>query len=211
MIAEGVIALIWATAGMTLYENPAALAAAGNPGLVVDSVCRALLGPIGGMIAVIGVVVLPITSGDTAFRAARLIIADAFKSPQKFIESRLVIAIPIFVVGGILTQVDFNVLWRYFAWSNQTLAALTLWVCAAYLARSGPHRHWIASLPATYMTATVTSYLCVAPEGFQMAYAPAVGIGCAAAGVALVLFLFRLPFLRQNVPLTIDAPETDAE
>ncbi|MDR2573486.1 MAG: carbon starvation protein A [Desulfovibrio sp.] len=202
MIAEGAIALIWATAGMTLYESPVALAAVGNPGLVVDQVCRMLLGPMGGLFAVAGVVMLPITSGDTAFRAARLIIADAFKVPQKFIESRLAISIPLFIVGGILTQVDFHVLWRYFAWSNQTLAMLTLWVSAAYIARSS-RLHWIATLPATYMTAVVTSYLCVAPEGFQMAYPFAVIMGCVAAALALVFFLFKLPAFRRDIPLEI--------
>ncbi|MDR2054622.1 MAG: carbon starvation protein A [Desulfovibrio sp.] len=205
MIMEGVIALVWATAGMTLYKSPEALAAVGNPGLVVDQVCRALLGPAGGLLAIVGVAALPVTSGDTAFRAARLLIADAFRAPQEAIESRLAIAIPLFIVGGVLTQVDFHVLWRYFAWSNQTLATLTLWVCAAYAARCSG-MHWVATLPATYMTATVTSYLCAAPEGFQMAYTPSVAIGCAAAALALGLFLRRLSVFRRDVPLETAAP-----
>jgi carbon starvation protein CstA len=205
MIAEGVIALVWATAGMTFFHSGPELAAAiagGGPANVVNTVCRTLLGPVGGVLAILGVVALPVTSGDTAFRAARLVIADFTGISQKKAPARLSVAVPLFIIGGILSQVDFNIIWRYFGWSNQTLATVVLWASAAYAVKRGVC-HWLITFPATFMTATIISYICVAPEGFKMPYNTSVTIGIVAAVVALGLFLSRLNWFRNNVVLEL--------
>ncbi|HSN65139.1 MAG TPA: carbon starvation CstA family protein, partial [Fusibacter sp.] len=167
MIAEGVIALIWAAAAMSFYGSTEALAAAGSPAVVVNDISTTMLGVFGGILAVLGVVAAPITSGDTAFRSARLVIADAFKIKQEKLMSRFLIAIPLFAVGISLTFIDFTIIWRYFAWSNQTLATIVLWTSATYLYKNSKP-HWIASLPAAFMTAVVTTYIIVAPEGLKL-------------------------------------------
>ena len=189
MVAEGFIGLVWATVGMTFYTSPEALAAAGGPANVVNETARALMGPIGGVLAILGVVALPVTSGDTAFRAARLTIAEMFNFKQSAIPARLAIAIPIFAIGVVLNFVDFNVIWRYFGFANQALAAIMLWAAAAYLYRK--HRlHWICTVPATFMTAVCTSYICYEPKmGFGMGIQTADIIGVIAAAICLVAFL----------------------
>ena len=137
MIAEGVVALIWAAAAIAFFGSTGELgkqmAANGGQGWVVSTISNTLLGKIGGALAILGVVACPVTSGDTAFRSARLTIADSLKFKQGPIMNRLVITIPLFVIGFILTKIDFNILWRYFAWSNQTLAMIVLWAAAMYL------------------------------------------------------------------------------
>lgn len=207
MIIEGVVALIWATAGLTLYESSAALQTALNNGGgasgVVSSICKTLLGDVGGLMAILGVVVLPITSGDTAFRASRLIVADFFGLSQKSLLSRLAIAIPLFGVGVYLSQVNFEVIWRYFAWSNQALATIVLWTGAAYLTRLGAW-HWLASLPAAFMTVVVTTYILYVDLGFGLPYDLAVAGGLAAAVLALVIFLSSLKTFREKVPFELE-------
>ncbi len=199
MIGEGFIALIWATVGMTFYQSPAELQAAlasGGPANVVNQSALSLMGSIGGILAVLGVIVLPITSGDTAFRAARLTIAEVFNFNQTPSKNRLSIAIPLFIVGAILTQVDFNVIWRYFGWSNQTLACIMLWAGAAYLYRKGRF-HWIASIPATFMTSVVVCYICMDKNlGFGIDYTISVYIGIAGALIAIGSFL---AFANKNI------------
>ncbi|MEG6506059.1 carbon starvation CstA family protein [Nitratidesulfovibrio sp. 1201_IL3209] len=193
MIAEGVIALIWATLGMTFYSSPEALdatLAAGGPGKVVKDVSISLMGPVGGILAILGVVVLPITSGDTAFRSARLTIADFLNFSQVEHVKRLVIAVPLFVVGAILSQMNFDIIWRYFGWANQTLATIVLWAAAAYLVRRGMF-HWIASAPATFMTSVCTTYLCYAKIGLGMPLNVSTWIGLAVAAGSLILFLSK--------------------
>ncbi|HBP80782.1 MAG TPA: carbon starvation protein A, partial [Halomonas sp.] len=125
MIAEGVIAMIWAAAAMSLFQGEQSLSdvlAAGGPAAVVGEVSTTMLGAVGGTLAVLGVIVLPITSGDTAFRSARMIIADYLKVEQKPIVKRILIALPLFVASYALTHMDFTLLWRYFSWANQTTA-----------------------------------------------------------------------------------------
>ena len=197
MIAEGLIALIWAAAGMTFYNGTPGLGAAlkaGGPGGVVHEISTTLLGSIGGVLAVLGVVVCPITSGDTAFRAARLTIADTFNYKQKPILNRLYIAVPIFIIGAILSQIDFNIVWRYFAWTNQTLAMIVLWAAAVYLVKNRL-LHWIATVPATFMSAVSVTYILQAPEGFKLPVTISYPIGIISA---LILFGIFLSFVIKN-------------
>lgn len=167
MVAEGIIALIWAAAAMSFFGGTEGLLAAGSPGVVVNTISNSILGRVGGILAIFGVVACPITSGDTAFRSARLSIADAFKVKQTKSSSRFFIAIPLFAVGVALCFIDFTIIWRYFAWSNQTLATIALWTGAVYLSNENK-LHWIATIPATFMTSVITSYILMAPEGLSL-------------------------------------------
>ncbi|MGE4264887.1 MAG: carbon starvation protein A [Desulfovibrio sp.] len=192
MVAEGFIGLVWATVGMCFYQSPEALnasLAAGGPANVVNEACTTLLGGFGGVLAILGVVVLPITSGDTAFRAARLLISDFAKYSQKEAVKRLYIAVPLFVIGYIISLANFDVIWRYFGWANQTLAAIVLWTAAAYCIKRGKN-HWIATVPATFMTVVTNTYLCNATIGFNLPMEVSTPIGVASGAVALMLFLF---------------------
>jgi carbon starvation protein CstA len=194
MIAEGVIAMIWAAAGMAFFNGVGGLqeAFANNGGAagVVFTISTQLLGPVGGVLAMLGVIACPITSGDTAFRSARLTIADAINFEQGPIAKRLLLSAPLFIVGFALTKIDFNIIWRYFAWSNQTLAMIVLWASAAYLVKQGKS-HWMASLPATFMTAVSITYIMQAPEGFKLASSIAYPVGAIAAVAAMVLFIYK--------------------
>jgi carbon starvation protein CstA len=171
MIAEGAIALVWAAAGMSFFDGSEglqkALATLGGPAGVVRHVSISMLGAFGGTLAILGVVVLPITSGDTAFRGARLLIADFLDMKQASMTSRLKISVPLFVVGFLISLIDFNFIWRYFSWANQTTAMIMLWAAAAYLYQENK-LHWIASIPATFMTAVSMTYILQAPEGFGL-------------------------------------------
>ncbi len=193
MIAESVIALIWAAAAMTFFGGTGGLAEAlanGGPGAVVNKISITLLGAVGGTLAVLGVIVLPITSGDTAFRSARLTIADFLGIKQGKIANRFMISIPLFVIGYTLSQLDFTIIWRYFAWSNQTLAMIMLWTAATYLAKNGKF-HWITTIPATFMTAVTITYILQAPEGFRLGTQISYPVGMLAAALAMGLFLIR--------------------
>jgi len=194
MIAEGVIAMIWAAAGMAFFKGipglQDALANGGGPAGVVYTISTSLLGPIGGVLAMLGVIACPITSGDTAFRSARLTIADAMKFDQVPLNKRLMLSLPLFAVGFALTKIDFNIIWRYFAWSNQTLAMIVLWAAAAYLVTE--HKsHWMASIPATFMTAVSATYLMQAPEGFKLSTTIAYPVGLIVALAAIAFFLMK--------------------
>jgi carbon starvation protein CstA len=194
MIAEGIVAMIWAAAAMTFFDGVSALNATmaehgNNPAWAVNEISKGFLGVLGGALALLGVVAAPITSGDTAFRSARLTIADALRVKQGPIVRRLVITIPLFVIGFMLTKIDFGVIWRYFAWSNQSLATIMLWTAAMYLARKRSF-HWLASVPAVVMTAVCVTYILTAPEGFAFDYGLSVVIGMTAALLALAAFLF---------------------
>ena len=193
MIAEGIIALIWAAAAIAFFGSTGELGkqmgAHGGQGWVVSTISKTLLGPVGGILAILGVVACPVTSGDTAFRSARLTIADVFGFKQGPIANRLAISIPLFAIGFALTLIDFNIIWRYFAWSNQTLAMIVLWAAAMYLAVNKKF-FLIAAAPATFMTAVSVTYILVAPEGFKLATAIAYPAGIGAALAALALFLF---------------------
>jgi len=192
MIAEGIIALIWATAGLSFYDTPEALnavIASGSPSAVVNEVCNTLLGPFGGFLAVMGVVILPITSGDTAFRSTRLIIAETFKMEQKLPVKRLLIAVPLFVIAFLISTQDFAVIWRYFGWSNQTLATLVLWSAAVFLVQKDKF-HWIASIPATFMTSVIFAFILQAKIGFGLPVMFSNITGGVVAIVVFAVFLF---------------------
>ncbi|EVU19851.1 carbon starvation CstA family protein, partial [Vibrio parahaemolyticus V-223/04] len=161
MIGEGVIALIWCAIALSFFGSLEALSEAvknGGPGNVVYSASFGLLGVFGGIIAFLGVVILPITSGDTAFRSSRLILAEYFNMEQKTLRNRLLMAVPLFVIGGVLTQVDFGIIWRYFGFANQTTAVMMLWTASAYLLRHNK-LHWITTIPAMFMTTVCVTFI----------------------------------------------------
>ena len=191
MILEGFIAMIWAAAAMNFFDGGIlGLQGALPAPNVVTEVSRGLLGPVIGTVVILGVIFFPITSGDTAFRAARLILADSFKFSQQPIKNRFVLALPIFAIGIALCFIDFGIIWRYFAWSNQTLATIVLWTAAAYLAKTGKN-YWIALVPATFMTVVVTSYIIIAPEGFRVPnYAIGLTAGLVTAAALFVTFIY---------------------
>ncbi len=191
MIAEGVIALIWAAAAMSFYGGTQGLAGAGAAAVVVNDISSTLMGTVGGILAVLGVVAAPITSGDTAFRSARLAIADALNMKQESIASRFIIALPLFAIGVALCFIDFTIIWRYFAWSNQTLATIVLWTSAVYLVRHNK-LHWIATIPATFMTAVITAYIVVAPEGLGFGESIGIPVGIVTAAAAFVVFMMKI-------------------
>lgn len=200
MIVEGIIGLVWATAGLSFYESPEQMQAvitSGTPSAVVNQVCEGLLGKYGGFLAILGVIILPITSGDTAFRSTRLILAETFKLKQLATLNRLIIAVPLFVVAFILTQIDFSVIWRYFGWSNQTLAMLVLWSAGVWLARNGKF-HWIATVPATFMTAVTVSFILFMKIGFRLPYMISNITGVVIAVLALIYFLYKARQFNKN-------------
>lgn len=166
MICEGVVALIWATAAIAYcggVEGLNAAAAAGKtPAILVNEICRSWLGTFGAIIAIIGVVFCPITSGDTAFRSLRLIIAEALKIDQKSIKKRILTVLPIFAFALVVCFVDFSTIWRYLGLGNQIIAMLVLWTGAKFLAKHGK-AHWALSIPATFITFICICYLMVAP------------------------------------------------
>ena len=211
MISESVIALVWAAAGVAFYGTTELLndALANGASNVVYEISTGVLGTFGGILAIVGVIVCPITSGDTAFRSARLILAETFKLDQKKIKNRLVITVPLLVVGGLLTwfaianDSGFQTVWRYFSWSNQTLAMVALWVATAYLLKKGKYRFGslLTALPATFMTAVSTTYILMAKEGFKLDQTVSYIIGAVAASVLLTVYLVFL--IRNNIKSSI--------
>jgi len=171
MITEGLVALIWAAAAIHFagsYQGLAdLLGPKSNPAVVVNQICQNWLGTAGAILAVLGVVAAPVTSGDTAFRSSRLIAADVLHFKQDKFWKRLSLSLPLFAIALLLMLVDFNILWRYFAWSNQTIGCVVLWMATVWLCRHGRF-YWIAFIPAMFMTVVCTSYILVAPEGFSL-------------------------------------------
>lgn len=196
MISEGVVALIWAAIGMSFYGginelNVIMEANQGNAAVIVNEISNSLLGKFGGLLALLGVVAAPITSGDTAFRSARLIVADFLNFKQGPVRNRLMISIPLFAIGFLLTRIDFSVIWRYFAWTNQTLAMVVLWSITVYLTREKKN-FWITLIPAVFMTAVTTTYLLFAPEGFSLSKEISYTIGITIAiGLLATFFVFQ--------------------
>ena len=175
MVAEGIIALIWAAAGCALYEVTGGLNTglaeilSGGQSAAIYDVCSKTMGGVGIALAMIGVVVCPITSGDTAFRSARLTLSDWFHIDQGRYANRLKLCIPVLGVGAVLGignavgAIDYTVIWRYFSWTNQTLAMIVLWAASMYLV-SEKKNFWITAVPATFMSAVSSTYFILAPE-----------------------------------------------
>lgn len=173
MITESIIALIWAAIGMAFFHGPdslvAALAEHGNDAAwAVGTISNTTLGAVGGFIALFGVVAAAITSGDTAFRSARLIVADVLKFEQRTLWKRFAIACPLFLIGIVLLFVDFDVVWRYFAWTNQAMSVVTLWVIVVYL-KKHKRNIWVALPPAMLMTYICTSFVFISGQFIGMA------------------------------------------
>lgn len=199
MITEGIVALIWATVSSWFFFDGGAAATgaaltASAPDVVVK-VSESWLGVLGGILAILGVVAAPITSGDTAFRSARLIVADFLNLTQKPIRNRLMISIPLFIIAGFLLWYNiadedgFNVIWRYFGWANQTLAVFMLWTATAYLVKNKKGlAYMITMLPAAFMTSVCTTYLCVAKIGFNMPTSWNYIIGASVFALSIIIF-----------------------
>ena len=192
MITEGIVALIWAAAATYFFHENGMEES--NASVIVDAITKEWLGTIGGVLAILGVIAAPITSGDTAFRSARLIVADFLGLEQKSMRRRLYICIPMFVaaIGLLLYSLrdanGFNMIWRYFAWSNQTLAVFTLWALTVYLVIS-KKPYIVTLIPALFMTAVCSTYIFVAPEGLGMENGISQIIGFAITIVVLAFFL----------------------
>ena len=189
MIVEGIVALIWAAAANYFFmQNGKDVS---NAAIIVNDITKHWLGAIGAVVAVLGVIFAPITSGDTAFRSARLIVADMLKMPQQKIKNRLIICLPLFVVAaGILwyslaDKQGFDIIWRYFAWSNQSLSVFTLWAMTVYLYNNKRKYTLVALIPALLMTMVTVLYILIAPEGFTLPY----NIGLAIATLCVLLVL----------------------
>ena len=200
MISESIIALIWAAVATAFFGGAHALAEAlaanGNSAAwAVNIISNTTLGIAGGILALLGVVAAPITSGDTAFRSARLIVADIFRIEQRTQWKRFAIALPLFVAGYLITRVDFTVVWRYFAWTNQTLATIVLWAVVVWLF-AAKRNYFVALLPAVFMTFICASFVFVSGQFFGMENRPA-AYALAGAATAVVL-CFILLKLRRN-------------
>lgn len=192
MLAEGVVAAVWALAGIAAfpggYPELKALIAQGGPGLVVNKISTTYLGSLGGIMAILAVAIFPITSGDTAFRSLRLTIVDAFKIPQS-LRNRLLVSIPILGIAYFMTKIDFSLIWRYFAFSNMLLSTSVLWLATKYLFDRKTF-HWIVSLPAIAGTSLTVAYIMTSEIGFGL---PAsandpIGIGCAVVCLGLLIY-----------------------
>ena len=190
MVVEGIVALIWAAAATTFFQEHGTNFTAAQ---VVDFICKDWLGALGGILAVLGVIAAPITSGDTAMRSARLILADMLHMEQNSISKRLLLCLPLFVASlgllifSILNATGFTIIWRYFSWCNQTLSVFTLWAITVYLVLEKKN-YFVTLLPALFMTCVVTTYICIAPEGFRLNETISYVIGGVATVAAMFIF-----------------------
>lgn len=200
MVTEGIVALIWAAAAVAFtkgYSGLQEFLGTGSPAILVNDLSKSWLGAFGGVLAILGVIAAPITSGDTALRSARLIAADFMNLEQKKIVKRLAISLPIFAICFIIMLLPYDALWRYFAWCNQVLSVFTLWTITVYLAKH--HKTYLVTLfPALFMTVVTVTYIFFAPEGFgiitdrlwgfKIGYEISLGIGIATASIFFMLF-----------------------
>lgn len=206
MIAEGIVALIWAAVGSYFFyasptpgyqEMEVATGYATAAPKIVALVTQDWLGLLGGILAVMGVIVAPITTGDTALRSARLIVADWLKIDQRQKAKRLYISIPIFLFSLLLLlwQIEnpegFNVIWQYFGWGNQVLSVIGLWTITVYLA--GENKcYWVTLLPAMFMTCVCITFLCVSKQAFAIDYTIGCIAGVTAMAATTILFFTHL-------------------
>ena len=195
MVCEGVIALIWAAAGCSIYEvtdglnvGLKAILANGQSAAIYD-VCKKTMGGVGVALAMLGVIACPITSGDTAFRSARLVLADWFKFDQKNFKNRLVLCVPLLAVGAFVGHLDYTIVWRYFSWTNQTLAMIVLWTASMYLYKEKKN-YWITAVPATFMSAVSMTYFFYAKECLNLGTTVAYPAGIIVAVIILGIFIY---------------------
>ncbi|WP_408071818.1 carbon starvation protein A [Butyrivibrio sp. JL13D10] len=197
MLTEATIALIWAAAGVAFYGSTQllnnAITSLGQSGTVYE-ISTKMLGNIGGVLAIVGVVACPITTGDTAFRSARIMVSELTHLNQRKIKNRLLITFPLLVIGAILTQLDFNILWRYFSWANQTLAMITLWTCTSYLLKESDNKYksLITALPATFMSAVSLTYILMAKEGLRLSATIGYPAGLIFAAILFIVYIWKL-------------------
>ena len=199
MVTEGIVALIWAAAATYFFDVngivDAATGKAYSGAVVATEISKNWLGTFGGLLAILGVVAAPITSGDTALRSARLITADFLHLEQRNIPKRLMISLPLFVITGSLLYYSFQdaqgfkIIWRYFAWSNQTLSAFTLWTITVYLVLQKKN-YYIALIPALFMTMVCSTYILIAPEGLHLSGAFSYPAGAVCTVIAMVWFKY---------------------
>mgnify|MGYP000731230484 FL=1 len=188
MMSEGIVACVWAVAGMAAfpggYEELQAILNQGGPGLVVKEVATSYLGAVGGIIAIMAVAIFPITSGDTAFRSLRLTIVDAFDIHQS-LRNRLLLATPILLIAYWITFLDFALIWRYFSFSNMLLSTSVLWLATKYL-YDRRALIWITAIPASIGTAVTVSYIISAQIGLGLSRDIAIPAGVVAAVISLI-------------------------
>lgn len=195
MVAEGIIALIWAAAGCSIYEGAKLLEMGGGCPATVYDICSKTMGSVGLVLAMLGVIACPITSGDTAFRSARLTLADWMKIDQKSYANRLKLCVPVLGIGAVLGignalgKIDYNIIWRYFSWTNQTLAMIVLWAASMFLYREKKN-YWITAVPATFMSAVSMTYFFSAPECLHLSTAIAYPVGIVLAALFLGIFMY---------------------
>ena len=195
MVCEGIIALIWAAAGCSIYEVTGGLntgladALANGQSAAIYDVCSKTMGGIGIVLAMLGVIACPITSGDTAFRSARLTLADWFKLDQGSFRNRLILCVPLLAVGAVIGHLDYTIVWRYFSWTNQTLAMIVLWTASMYLFRQKKN-YWITAVPATFMSAVSVTYFFAADECLGLPVSVAYPVGIIGAALILGIFIY---------------------
>lgn len=206
MVAEGCVALIWAGAAMSFFGSMDGFHSFmgehnNNASVAVNEIAYGWLGKVGAILVLLGVVAAPVTSADTAFRSCRLMLADAFKINQKSFISRASLCIPIFLISFILLQVNFDIIWRYFAFTNQTLAAITLWAITVYL-KQQKKNYFITLFPAIFMTLVCSTYIMIAPEGFHRSLQVSLFVAAAFTIFVTDIFLYR-----ENIIPHIDMKE----
>lgn len=199
MVLEGFIAMVWAGAAMIVYNKAGIfnIGHFGGPAGIVDEISMDIFGSVIGSVVVLGVIVLPITSGDTSFRGLRMILADYMGLKQARISNRFLIVIPMFAISVILFFVDFNVLWRYFSWANQTTGTISLFIASGYLFIR-KKKYWVTLIPAVFMLMATTSYLGNAKIGFGLEWPQAYIWGGLTSFALLTLFLWRSLRARQR-------------
>lgn len=206
MITEGLVALIWAAAANYFFNEHGM--DENNASLIVNDITKNWLGSVGSVLALLGVVFAPITSGDTALRSARLIVADFLNKEQKTIKSRLAISLPIFVVtlGVLIYSVSdkegFNLIWRYFAWCNQALSVFTLWAITVFLSKKGNY-WWVTFVPAAFMTMVCSTYIFIAPECMALDHTVSYAAGAVCTIVAVAMFLKSVNSGKKSTEITV--------
>ena len=194
MIAEGIVALIWAAAATYFFHYHEGSIMLGDASVIVFDITKDWLGTVGSILAILGVVAAPITTGDTALRSARLIIADILHIDQGKLLKRLLVSLGIFAVTALALvysladQEGFNVIWRYFSWANQALSVFTLWAVTVYLVREGKC-YWVTLLPALFMTAVCSTYVCIAQECLALSPCLSYSVGAFAVLLSVVCFV----------------------